>query len=282
MASQPDTRDHRRHYTPAALFMIVLAASIPYWTARHCILFFDSLQLNEMPNAGDMGTAVSTLVRQFWIPGQNLSMLSIAFNHKINTLLGWPGFDPFLMVATNVAVHAFNSVLVFLLLRAILRGTGRSGAAEGIAPLAAALLFAAHPIHVTTVVYVVQRRTLITAMFYLLSLFCYLRIREPGRGHQQTAWIVALIVAGWLSVQSKTMGMTLPIAIAALEICLRVARGQRIQSALIAMGIVACLFAAASIGIVWRLGYLNVGTWSINTMPIVNAPFSWGFRDFAL
>jgi len=71
---------------------------------------------------------------------------------------------------TSVLLHAANTVLVFLVFRRM------TGAYWRCVTLAA--LFALHPLQVDSVAWVAERKTLLSAFFWLLSLWAYVRYAE--------------------------------------------------------------------------------------------------------
>ena len=79
---------------------------------------------------------------------------------------------------TNVALHAANGVLVFLLLR-LLTGTFWRSAMV-------AALFAWHPLRVESVAWVTERKDVLSAFFGLLALICYARYAQGGRGKAES------------------------------------------------------------------------------------------------
>jgi protein O-mannosyl-transferase len=106
----------------------------------------------------------------------------------------------------NVAVHAVNAVLVYFVGRALCeRWAVRSGGA----PLAAALLFALHPVQVEAVTYISGRSASLMASFYLGALLVYLR-----GGHWR--WSALLFV---LAAATKETALTLPAALLLCELC---------------------------------------------------------------
>ncbi|MGO8927791.1 MAG: tetratricopeptide repeat protein [Limisphaerales bacterium] len=74
---------------------------------------------------------------------------------------------------TSVLLHAANTVLVFLVFRRM------TGAYWRCVTLAA--LFALHPLQVDSVAWVAERKTLLSAFFWLLSLWAYVRYAELHR-----------------------------------------------------------------------------------------------------
>ncbi|MEW6168611.1 MAG: hypothetical protein AB1651_13080 [Pseudomonadota bacterium] len=138
-----------------------------------------------------------------------LSMLSFALTYSV------AGLDPGAFKAVNVAIHLSCALLIFALVRRLapwlMAATtqvdqgGRK--AWGIALLTTAL-WALHPLHVSGVLYAVQRMNQLAALFTLLGLLCYvegrLRLLREGRG-LFTA-LGGLGVFGLLAVLSKENG----------------------------------------------------------------------------
>lgn len=88
---------------------------------------------------------------------------------------------------------------------------------------AVSLFWLVHPIQITSVLYVVQRMTSLSALFTLLALICYLK----GRlillsGYRKSVWLLvfAAISFGYLGMLSKETAALLPVYIAVLELVL--------------------------------------------------------------
>ncbi len=115
------------------------------------------------------------------------------------------GLDPRGHHGTNILLHAVNSVLVyFLCLRLSAR---RAGSA------AIALLFAIHPLHVESVAWISSRKDLLSAFFWFLGLFAYLRyVKQPSR-----RGYAAVTVAFILSFMSKPVAVTFPLVLLLLD-----------------------------------------------------------------
>jgi hypothetical protein len=106
----------------------------------------------------------------------------------------------------NVAVHAVNAMLVYLVGRALCE---RWAIPWHGAALAAALLFALHPVQVEAVTYVSGRSSSLMASFYLGALLVYLRGGHWG-------WSALLFV---LAAATKETALTLPAALLLCELC---------------------------------------------------------------
>jgi tetratricopeptide (TPR) repeat protein len=106
---------------------------------------------------------------------------------------------------TNLALHALNVALVFLVFR---RLTGRAGPGA----FAAAVL-AVHPLHVESVAWVTERKDVLSLLFWMLALLAYARwVRGPTAG--RWALVVLAFTAGLLS---KPSVITLPVVLLLLD-----------------------------------------------------------------
>ncbi len=112
------------------------------------------------------------------------------------------GAAPFGYHLINVLLHALNAILVWIVLR---RMVGISSAGAWVA----AALFALHPMQVESVAWVVERKSLLAMLFYLLSALAYERfVREESSRFYVLS--LALFTGAMLS---KTIAVTLPIAL---------------------------------------------------------------------
>ena len=112
--------------------------------------------------------------------------------------LGAVGFHLF-----NIAVHALNAALVFLVGGALCRRwLGADPGRYDAAVLAAALLFALHPAQTEAVTYISGRSGSLMASFYLGALLCYLR---GAQGASVLLFVCALA--------TKETAITLPAAL---------------------------------------------------------------------
>ncbi len=113
------------------------------------------------------------------------------------------GLNPAGYHAVNIMLHALNSVLVWrLLLR--LRVPG--------AWLVAAV-FAVHPVHVESVAWIIERKDLLSALFYLGAVHVWLRFTEtPSSGRYLLC--LAFFAAALLS---KSIAVTLPAVLPLLQ-----------------------------------------------------------------
>ncbi len=109
------------------------------------------------------------------------------------------GLEPFGYHLFNVLLHAVNTVLVWrLMLKLAVPGA-----------LAIAAVFAVHPLHVESVAWIIERKDLLSALFYLSAVLMWIRFTEAPHPWRYSAALV-LFTAGMLS---KSIVVTLPAAL---------------------------------------------------------------------
>ena len=96
---------------------------------------------------------------------------------------------------------------------------GGEGAAIRIGAVGAALLFALHPLRVESVVWITERRDVVSGVFYLLTVLAYLAAvgrRAAGRGLGGFYW--TSLGCFVLAVLSKSMVVSLPVVLLILDV----------------------------------------------------------------
>ena len=137
------------------------------------------------------------------------------------------GMDPAGYHLTNVLLHAANAVVFYFIGRRLVAG-GLAGLADRAGPVLpwaaalAALLFALHPLRAESVAWVTERRDLLSAFFYLLTILAYLRACPPAGGGEPAAtsrpWYVLAVALFAVSLLSKSMAVSLPAVLLILDI----------------------------------------------------------------
>lgn len=132
------------------------------------------------------------------------------------------GFNPAGFRAVNVAVHAANGALVFLLLNHLLRrspkSSGLPAGSEVFIPLTAALVFVAHPLHTESVTYIAQRFTSMVCFFLLSS--AYLHFRSLTAQSRRSVVILRTLAVGATAagMLTKESMFTAPLLIVMLHV----------------------------------------------------------------
>lgn len=138
---------------------------------------------------------------QFWMTFQQTDYWPLTYTFYWLFFKAF-GQNPLGYHLSNVAVHALNGVLVFLLARRFqLRW-----------PLWVALLFLVHPLHVQSVAWIIQFKTLLSTCLALLTLLAYQKFNQ-GEGRR---WLWFSLSAFLLAVLAKTSVIFLPLILIGL------------------------------------------------------------------
>ena len=149
---------------------------------------------------------------------QPLSWMTFAFDYLI-----W-GMEPVGYHLTNLVLHAVNGALFyFLALRLLSLALSQPPSAPdlGLRTAAgfAALFFSIHPLRVESVAWATERRDVLSGLFFLATILCYLQAMtySSDPSHHARWRNKALIVYG-LSLLSKASGVTLPVVLLVLDV----------------------------------------------------------------
>lgn len=146
--------------------------------------------------------------------GRPLATVSFALNYIVG------GNDPFGFKVTGLAVHLLNTFLVYLLLRALLSPSSQASGSNR-APLVISLIWAIHPLLVSSVLYVVQRMETLSLTFVLAALLAYLQGRRAQlSGARGWPWLLACVPLVLLGLMSKETALLFPAYTLALEFTL--------------------------------------------------------------
>ena len=176
------------------LLAAVVAAYLPVGTHP----FFDpddSLYVTRNVHV-QAGLGWSTIVwafRSHYINWHPLTWLSHALDYQLF------GFNPAGHHWMNVLLHGLNAILLFWVLRKATNFTGRS--------FMVAALFALHPVNVEAVVWVAERKTILSTTFFLLAFLAYQWYAEKPR--ESRYWAVAALFV--LALLAKPQVIAFPI-----------------------------------------------------------------------
>ncbi len=115
------------------------------------------------------------------------------------------GLNPGMHHVTSVIFHILNALLLFLVLERMTGASWRSAAV--------AALFAVHPLHVESVAWIAERKDVLSAFFWMLTMLVYLQY-----AHKRTLKrYLVLIIVYILGLMSKPMLVTLPFVLLLLD-----------------------------------------------------------------
>ena len=127
--------------------------------------------------------------------------------------------DPYGYHLTNLLAHLVSVLFVFLVARQMLRLTvARTDRTAGLDLMAAAaaLFFAIHPLRVESVVWVTERRDVLSLMFLLVAFWSY--IHSAARTAAWKRWYALSLLAFALSLLSKAWGITFPVVLLIVDL----------------------------------------------------------------
>jgi hypothetical protein len=198
------------------LLAIVAATCVVYWPGLGGGYVFDdyqnlienpALHLRGWDDLGGllMSSPASGLRRP-------LAMLTFGINHHFT------GFESRPMKLTNLAVHLLNAMLLFELLRRIVRRVAGEAYAIPVAAFAAGA-WAVHPINLMVVLYVVQRMEGLCHTFVFLGLLLYFvgRARQMEGRHGAHLILLSLVLCTLLGCLAKESALLLPLYAFLLE-----------------------------------------------------------------
>lgn len=207
------------------LFALLLASFLLliYWPGLQGGFFFDDEANILIPDGVRMTQfSVETLRLAMTsghagFSGRSVAQLSFALNYYLS------GFEPFAFKATNLALHATNGILVFLLAWQLLARCMPQlrGFALPIAAVSTVALWVLHPIQLTSVLLVVQRMTMLSALFLLSAFLLHINARERQGGAALWRFFIAWVVFWPLSFFSKETGALFPFFVLTWELIAR-------------------------------------------------------------
>ena len=143
---------------------------------------------------------------------RSLSMLSFALDY-------WrgDGLNPRVFKSTNLLIHALTTFALALMLRRLLTLAQWPPRRAAMGALVLALLWAIHPLQVSSVLYVVQRMQTLVTLFMVLALWAYMGMRHAQMEGRRSRLQGVLTVLFWvLGFAAKEDALLLPLYTLAL------------------------------------------------------------------
>jgi protein O-mannosyl-transferase len=147
-------------------------------------------------NVANVAWAFTHVHSENWHPLTTITHMLDCQLHGLNA--GWHHF-------TNVFLHCLAVVLLFVALERMTGALWRSAFVSAV--------FAVHPLHVESVAWISERKDVLSALFFMLTLLAYLHYtRAPSIGRYVT---VGLVFA--FGLMAKPMLVTLPFVLLLLD-----------------------------------------------------------------
>ena len=150
---------------------------------------------------GNIKTAFSTFYEGNYAP---IQIISYMFDHAI-----W-GLKPSGFILTNILIHTANGILFYFLLTRL--------SWHRLPACLAALIFLVHPVQVESVVWISQRKNLLSMMFFLLSLYSYILYYEKSEKLWGAPYVSSMVFF-ILALLTKSVAVILPLVLTAFDLC---------------------------------------------------------------
>lgn len=128
------------------------------------------------------------------------TILSLALNYQAHQL------TPFGYHATNLIFHLFNTLLVFIWGYQISQR-------KVLVAFLLALFFGIHPMHVSSVAWIAERKDVLYTFFFLLGLLSY----QQYLAKEKTSWLLYTFLAFIASVFSKPSAVVFPLILLVID-----------------------------------------------------------------
>lgn len=197
--------------------------------------------------------------------GRPLATITFAIDYSLG------GKNPSVYKLVNLFVHLFNVLLIFTLVRRLLALTRVGTPWSSAAAFTIVLLWAIHPLQVSTVLYIVQRMEMLALTFVILALLAYLHGRLRQRdGLRGWPWLIASGVLIGIGLLSKETAILFPVYVLALELTVLgfEAHSQRTSNTLLWI---------YGVGVI-----LALALFTFLIFPKYSDPAAYSFRDFTL
>ncbi|WP_439101822.1 hypothetical protein [Congregibacter sp.] len=221
--------------------------------------------------------------------GRPVSLLSFLGQRQENQIL-----DPYVVKVVNLGIHFLVATILGYLALKIFAAWGFSERQSKAAALITAALWCAAPLHVSTVMYAVQRMSQLSALWVLLGLGAYAHYRErwveqvPTVEHviAMLLWLMLCLVMGLYSKENAVVLLPLLVLLEVGVFACVVAGSQRLFLQRFGAGVLClCLLAP------WLL-YLLAPTWltdsyaqrnfTLEDRVAVQVPLLWKYLQWIL
>ena len=195
-----------------ALLLIGLIAILIYSNT-----FSASFHFDDASNIVDNPRIKNTANLLDFSGSRYIGFLTFVLNYRFG------GLSLFGFHLVNLMIHITNGVLVYFLIRLLFQAPRLApqpafATAPPVIALCTALLFVVHPLQTQAVTYIVQRFASLAALFYLLTVVCYLQWRlSPPESKGRYLWYAAAFLSTILAMKTKEITFTLPAMLLLLE-----------------------------------------------------------------
>jgi tetratricopeptide (TPR) repeat protein len=196
----------------AKILLLVLITSFAYSNTLHNQFVFDDSRIYLNPHIRLSNLDVGGLAKA-WQKSEPRSRPLANTSFAVNYFFHQDKVFGYHLV--NIAIHIVTGIFLFLLIKTTLSLPALRSRYQswGWLPFVSALLWLVHPVQSQSVTYIIQRMNSLAALFYVVSLFAYVRGRLAKRWWWKLGCFGAAAGAGLLAFWSKEIALTLPFFI---------------------------------------------------------------------
>jgi len=175
--------------------IIILTSAIYIKTFKNDLINWDDYQYITLNKSiKDFSCdGIKNIIVSFTDDKLPVTLLSFAIDYKLWKL------NPMFYHAENLIFHLINIILVFVFINHLFK--------KKEIPIITALVFAIHPFHVESVVWVSERKDMLFTFFYLSGLITYILFLKQNR----YKYLIITFIFSVLSLLSKFAAITFPI-----------------------------------------------------------------------
>lgn len=197
VASVPTSRDQSIWRTPLVAVLVIAAVALAAYHNSFAVpfVFDDELAIVANPSLHHWWTALSPPpdLQGLPISGRPVVNFSFGVSYAISGNAVWSYH------VANLLIHVLAGVVLFGVVRRTLLQPGlatRFGSHAFELALLAASLWTLHPLQTESVTYISQRAEALLGLFYLLTVWCFIRAAEPGAAAKWQWWMWAACLLG--------------------------------------------------------------------------------------
>jgi len=206
-------------WMPVLAIIILIAAALGVYanSLEGPFIFDDFLSIPQNASLRSLATALSPPGGGETVTGRPILNLTFALNHALG------GEDVWGYHVTNLLIHLLAGLTLFGLIRRTL-ALPRPGTSTPLmeqeearwTAFAAALLWLVHPLQTESVTYIVQRAESLMGLFYLLTLYAFLR---GSTGRHPLAWHTLGTIVCLLGMGTKEVMVSAPVMVLLYDRC---------------------------------------------------------------
>lgn len=184
------------------LYLPILSHEFVNWDLHQYLLSNPYIQKLSISNIKKI---FSILI--YWMP---VTWLSYSIEYH------FAQFNPIIYHLTNIILHIINAILVFILSSTLLKKVipiQQNKKTLIMLSLFISFIWACHPMRVEAVAWVINRKALLTSVFFLLSIIVYLKDAKKNK----IQYFLALNLCGLLSMASHPSSVVLPVILCSIH-----------------------------------------------------------------